>query len=115
MTNTFEDLTEMTLYSMLTLLRLIILRNWQSLLTLFFVTLFSGVGFITLGQLTTNIERSVASETRPLFGADLIVSVDGYTGASLYEVFAPYLSGETYTWAERHEFSTTLFDREGKT
>jgi putative ABC transport system permease protein len=100
---------------MLTLLRLIILRNWQSLLTLFFVTLFSGVGFITLGQLTTNIESSVASETRPLFGADLIVSVDGYTGASLHEVFAPYLSGETYTWAERHEFSTTLFDREGKT
>jgi predicted lysophospholipase L1 biosynthesis ABC-type transport system permease subunit len=100
---------------MLTLLRLIILRNWQALLTLFFVTLFSGVGFITLGQLTTNIESSVASETRPLFGADMIISVDGYTGASLYATFAPYLSGEIYTWAERHKFSTTLFDQEGKT
>jgi predicted lysophospholipase L1 biosynthesis ABC-type transport system permease subunit len=45
----------------------------------------------------------------------MIISVDGYTGASLYDTFAPYLSGETYTWAERHEFSTTLFDQEGKT
>ncbi len=56
-----------TIITMLTLLRLIILRNSRALLTLFFVTLFSSVGFITLGQLTTNIESSVASETRPLF------------------------------------------------
>ena len=100
---------------MFTLFRIITLRNWQSLVTLFLITLFSSVGFITLGQLTTNIESSVASETRPLFGADMILSVDGYTGASLHEMVAPYLSGETYTWAERHEFSTTLFDQEGKT
>lgn len=97
---------------MLTLLRIIMLKNWRSLAVLFFITVFSSVGFITLGQLTTNIESSVASETRPLFGADMILSVDGYTGASLHDIVAPYLSGETYTWAERHEFSTTLFDTE---
>ncbi len=100
---------------MLTLLRLIIFRNSRALLTLFFVTLFSSVGFITLEQLTTNIESSVASETRPLFGADMVISPEGYTGASLIDIFAPYLTGETYIWAERHTFSTTLFDREGKT
>ena len=45
----------------------------------------------------------------------MVISPGGYTGASLITIFAPYLSGETYTWAERHTFSTTLFDREGKT
>jgi putative ABC transport system permease protein len=100
---------------MRTLLRLLFLRNWRSLLTLFFLITFSGIGFITLGQLTTNIETSVATETRPLFGADMIISVDGYTGASLHDIFAPYLKEEQYEWAERHEFSTTLFDQEGKT
>lgn len=100
---------------MLTLFRLIIFRNWQSLLILFVVILASTVGFVTLGQLSSNIKSSVAAETRPLFGADMIISPQGYTGISLYDVFSPYLSGEVYTWAERHEFSTTLFDREGKT
>lgn len=100
---------------MLTLFRLIIFRNWQSLLILFVVILTSTVGFVTLGQLSSNIKSSVAAETRPLFGADMIISPQGYTGISLHDVFSPYLSGEVYTWAERHEFSTTLFDREGKT
>ncbi len=100
---------------MLTLLRLLFLRNRWSLLTLFLLITFSGVGFITLGQLTTNIETSVSTETRPLFGADMIISVDGYTGVSLHDTFAPFLKEEQYVWAERREFSTTLFDQEGKT
>lgn len=78
------------------------------------IILFSGIGFITLGQLTENIESSVASETRPLFGADIIISPNGYTGGSLSDQIRPYLSGEIYTWAERKEFSTTLVDTEGK-
>ena len=41
---------------------------------LFLVILFASTGFITLRQVTTNIDSLVASETRPLFGADLIVS-----------------------------------------
>ncbi len=100
---------------MFTLLRYIIFRNWKLLATLFFVTLFSGVGFITLGQLTENIQSSVAAETRPLFGADVIISPNSYTGESLYEQIQSYLSGEVYTWAERKEFSTTLIDHAGKT
>lgn len=59
---------------MLTLFRLIFFRNWRSLLVLFGVILSSSVGFITLGQLTNNIKTSVATETRPLFGADVIIS-----------------------------------------
>lgn len=100
---------------MLTLFRLIIFRNWKSLLILFVVILSSSVGFVTLGQLTTNIKASVARETRPLFWADIIIFPEGYTGVSLHDVFAPYLSGESYTWAERHGFSTTLFDHDRKT
>ncbi len=45
----------------------------------------------------------------------MVISPGEYTGASLIDTFAPYLTGEVYTWAERHTFSTTLFDREGKT
>ena len=52
----------------------IILSNWRSLMILFLVILFASTGFITLRQVTTNIDSLVASETRPLFGADLIVS-----------------------------------------
>lgn len=59
---------------MFTLFSRIILSNWRSLIILFVVILFASTGVLTLRQITTNIESLVASETRPLFGADLIVS-----------------------------------------
>ena len=61
-------------FFMFTLFSRIILSNWRSLMILFLVILFASTGFITLHQVTTNIDSLVASETRPLFGADLIVS-----------------------------------------
>lgn len=92
----------------------IILSNWRSLIILFVVILFASTGFITLRQITNNIESSVASETRPLFGADLIVSPRGYATGDILPLISPYLLWETYQFAERREFSTTLIDREGK-
>lgn len=100
---------------MYTLFTRIIISNWKSLSILFVVTLFASTGFVTLGQITKNIESLVASETRPLFGADLIVSPRGYATGDILPIVSPYLSGERYMSAEKREFSTTLFDRDGKT
>ncbi|MBP9780219.1 hypothetical protein KBD33_06430, partial [Candidatus Gracilibacteria bacterium] len=100
---------------MFILLRLIILRNWRSLTTLVVIIVFSGVSFMTLGQLGANIQTSISDETRPLFGADIILSPLSYTGRSLYTTVVPYLGEEDYTYAERYTFSTTLYDQSGKT
>ena len=70
----------------------IILSNWKSLVILFFVILLAGVGFTTLRQITTNIEASVASQTRPLFGADLIVSPRGYASGDILPIISPFLT-----------------------
>ena len=70
----------------------IILSNWRSLIILFVVILFASTGFITLRQITTNIESLVASETRPLFGADLIISSRGYASGNILPLIAPYLT-----------------------
>jgi hypothetical protein len=98
---------------MFTLFSRIILSNSRSLLTLFFVILFASTGFVTLRQITTNIESLVASETRPLFGADLMVSPRGYASGDILPLVSPFLSGETFVAAERREFSTTLLDTNG--
>jgi predicted lysophospholipase L1 biosynthesis ABC-type transport system permease subunit len=66
-------------------------------------------------QLTANIEKQVIEQTQPLFGADIRISGSEDTSVELIDRLRPYLSGVTYSWAERVEFSTTLFDREGKT
>lgn len=99
---------------MFTLFSRIILSNWRSLIILFVVILFASTGFITLRQITTNINTLVASETRPLFGADLMISPRGYASGDVLPLVAPYLSGTDYTVAERREFSTTLLDKDGK-
>lgn len=99
---------------MFTLFSRIILSNWRSLIVLCVTILFASTGFVTLRQITTNIESSVASETRPLFGADLIVSPRGYASGDILPMIAPYLSGEVFQVAERREFSTTLLDQSGK-
>ncbi len=92
----------------------IILSNWRSLVVLFCVIIFASSGFITLRQITTNIESLVASETRPLFGADLIISTRGYASGNILPHIAPYLTWEQFIAAERREFSTTLLDKMGK-
>ena len=99
---------------MFTLFSRIILSNWRSLVILFVVILFASTGFITLRQITTNINTLVASETRPLFGADLMISPRGYASGDVLPLVASYLSGEEYVAAERREFSTTLLDRDSK-
>jgi predicted lysophospholipase L1 biosynthesis ABC-type transport system permease subunit len=66
-------------------------------------------------QLTANIEKQVVEQTQPLFGADIRISTSEDTGEELVDRLRPFLSGVIYSWAERVEFSTTLFDREGKT
>jgi predicted lysophospholipase L1 biosynthesis ABC-type transport system permease subunit len=100
---------------MFTLFSRIFLSNWKSLFLLFFIILIASTGFLTLRQITTNIEKSVASETRPLFGADIVVSPRGYASGDILPLVASALSGEVYQAAERREFSTTLFDTSGKT
>lgn len=92
----------------------IIFSNIRSIVTLFFVILFTSTLFIMLRELTTNIESLVARETRPLFGTDLMVSPRGYASGDILPMIAPYLSGEQVRVAERREFSTTLLDRDGK-
>ncbi len=52
---------------MFTLFSRIILSNWRSLILLFIVIVFACTGFVTLRQITTNIDSLVARETRPLF------------------------------------------------
>jgi predicted lysophospholipase L1 biosynthesis ABC-type transport system permease subunit len=100
---------------MFTLFSRIILSNWRSLWVLFFIILFASTGFVTLRQITTNIESLVATETKPLFGADLIVSVRGYASGDILPAILPFLKDEQYQAAEKKEFSTTLLDRDGKT
>ena len=100
---------------MFTLFSRIILSNWRSLILFFIVIVFACTGFVTLRQITTNIDSLVARETRPLFWADLIVSSRGYARGDLLPLVVWYLSWESYVAAERRTFSTTLLDREGKT
>lgn len=96
------------------LFRLIIARNWRSIFILFFTLFLTGAGFITMRLLTDNVSESVSRETRPLFGADLKISYEWLPEKPLALTFSEYLSGSKNTMAEVREFSTTLFDREGK-
>ncbi len=100
---------------MLKLFRLIFIRNFRSILTLFSVLFLSSTGFLVMRELTENIEIAVSRETQPLFGADIRISPRSYIAEPLIDIVSPYLSGTSYSWWERTEFSTTLFDREGKT
>lgn len=95
--------------------RLIFTRNIRSVLTLFLVILLSSTGFLVMRELTENISQLVAKETQPLFGADIRISPRSYTATPIIESIAPYLSGVTYSYGERTEFSTTLIDHTGKT
>ena len=61
---------------MFTLFRLLLIRNWRSLTTLSIVIFFASTAFLVMRLLTTNIENSVATETKPLFGADLKISYE---------------------------------------
>lgn len=96
------------------LFRLIIGRNWRSIFILFFTLFLTGTWFITMRLLTDNVSESISRETRPLFGADLKISHEWLPEKPITQTFAPYLSGTEARIAEVREFSTTLFDREGK-
>lgn len=61
---------------MLNLISLLISRNWRSLAILFSVVLFASTGFLVMRLISSNIELTVARETRPLFGADLRISYE---------------------------------------
>jgi predicted lysophospholipase L1 biosynthesis ABC-type transport system permease subunit len=95
--------------------QLTLVRNWRSILLLFVVLVLASTGFLVLRQLTANIEKQVVVQTQPLFGADIRISSRSSNSGSLFSIFSPYLTGTAYSWAERISFSTTLFDREGKT
>jgi predicted lysophospholipase L1 biosynthesis ABC-type transport system permease subunit len=100
---------------MFKIFQLTLLRNWRSIAVLFAVLLLSNVGFLMMRQLTANIEQQVVAQTAPLFGADIRISSQDDQESPLFERVAPYLSGVSYSWAERIEFSTTLFDQDQKT
>ena len=100
---------------MLTLFRHIFQRNSRSVFILFLVLYLTGTGFLFIRELTENVTLLVSRETKPIFGSDIHVVPNSYTSTPLQELVASTLSGMTYTWWERTEFSTTLFDREGKT
>lgn len=97
------------------LFRLIFGRNIYSIGILFFVLFLASTGFLVMRELTENIEVAVSRETQPLFGADIRISPGSYSSSLLIQEIAPYLSGYSYSWWERTEFSTTLLDRENKT
>ncbi len=100
---------------MYTLFIRIILTNWRSILTLFIVLIFSGTSFLTLREITTNVDAFVTTKTKPLFGADIVIASRGYASGDIFPMIAPILEKEKYSIAERREFSTTLFDTDGKT
>jgi putative ABC transport system permease protein len=100
---------------MLKLFRLIFSTDIRASLTLFLVLVLAGTGFLTMRELTTNVENIVALETRPYVWADMTISSRGYSEIPLIDIVRPYLTGITYEWGEKKEFSTTLFDREWKT
>ena len=100
---------------MLKIFRLIFGRNIRSIGILFLVLFLASTGFLVMRQLTENIEVAVSRESQPLFGADIRISPRNYTPESLMRIFSPYLSGSSYSWWERTEFSTTLLDQEWKT
>jgi ABC-type uncharacterized transport system permease subunit len=58
---------------MYTLFIRVILTNWRSILTLFIVLIFSGTSFLTLREITTNVDAFVTTKTKPLFGADIVL------------------------------------------
>lgn len=93
----------------------IILTNIRSILVLFFVLLFASTSFLTLKQITTNVDTFVTSKTKPLFGADIIISVRSYATWEILPMVASTLSGFDYEAAERRTFSTTLLNQENKT
>lgn len=90
------------------------LRNIRSITTLFLVILCASTGFIVIQELAKNIENSVASETKPLFWADLKISYEWAAPEPLIRTFGAYLT-TSHTWAEIREFSTSLTDSNGKT
>lgn len=93
---------------------LIFTRNIRSIFVLFFVLMLSCTGFLVIRQLTENVELWVAQKTQPLFGADIRITNTLYTSWSLIEDISPYLTGITYSFGEKTEFSTTLLDSQNK-
>ena len=83
---------------MLKLFRLIFIRNFRSILTLFSVLFLSSTGFLVMRELTENIEIAVSRETQPLFGADIRISPRSYIAEPLIDIVSPYLSGTSYSW-----------------
>lgn len=100
---------------MFKLFGLIFIRNIRPVMVLFLVIFLATSGFLIMRELTTNIEKLVAKETQPIFGADIRISPKAYMVNPIITTVMPYLSGFVYSYAERTEFSTTLIDREGKT
>lgn len=100
---------------MFKIFRLLFIRNFSSVFTLFLVLILASTGFLVMRELTENIELLVAKETAPIFGADIIIGSPGYQSIPIIDRVRPILSNLSYTWGERKEFSTTLFDQAGKT
>lgn len=83
---------------MFTLFRLIFLRNIRPITILFLTILLASVGLSFMLLLTRNVENQVSEQTRPLFGADIIVSPREYTPTPIIDQVAPLLSGTLYSW-----------------
>lgn len=100
---------------MLKLFFLIFTRNIRSISVLFSILVLSATGFLVIRQLTENIERLVAEKTQPFFGADIRITSNSYSSWTIIDAISPYLSWITYSYGEKTEFSTTLFDKNNKT
>lgn len=100
---------------MLKIFFLIFTRNIRSIAVLFFILVLSGTWFLVIRQLTENIERLVAEKTQPFFGGDIRITSNSYSSWTIIDIISPYLSWITYTYGEKTEFSTSLFDRDNKT
>ncbi len=96
---------------MLKIFSLIFTRNIRSIAVLFSILVLSATGFLVIRQLTENIEKLVALKTQPFFGADIRITSNSYSSWTIFDRISPYLSGITYSYGEKTEFSTTLLDK----
>ncbi|MFZ4461361.1 MAG: hypothetical protein ACOYN2_02180 [Patescibacteria group bacterium] len=100
---------------MFSLFRTFLFAHPKSVIRMFVVFVLAFSGFLIIKELTENVELTVARESRPFLGADITISTSEFMTGSIEKMIASSLSGTTYISAEKTDFYTTLFDREGKT
>lgn len=100
---------------MFRIFRLLFLSKPGAVFRLFLVFTLALTGFLSVRELTQNVERGVAEEVRPFLGGDVSISTNEPSSGSLLPLVSSRLSGIAYESVEKSDFNTTLFDRDGNT